>query len=75
MVVLLLLLQLLLPPPTCRVVILMGSASDKEWAYKIAGHCKKYGIPTECRVTSAHKGTSDTLEMVAKYEGDFITLS
>jgi len=53
----------------------MGSASDKEWAYKIAGHCKKYGIPTECRVTSAHKGTSDTLEMVAKYEGDFITLS
>uniref|UniRef100_A0A182W508 PurE domain-containing protein n=1 Tax=Anopheles minimus TaxID=112268 RepID=A0A182W508_9DIPT len=50
------------------VVILMGSASDKEHCEKIAKHCTALGLNTELRVTSAHKGTQTTLHMVSEYE-------
>jgi phosphoribosylaminoimidazole carboxylase / phosphoribosylaminoimidazole-succinocarboxamide synthase len=50
------------------VVILMGSASDKDHCDKIAKYCKDLGLNVELRVTSAHKTTQDTLEIVAEYE-------
>lgn len=65
-------LQLLLPAPKGRAVIIMGSPSDKAWATKIADVCKKFGVPTETRVSSAHKATEETLRIVAQYEGEIL---
>lgn len=47
----------------------MGSSSDSDHCMKIAEHCQKLGVPVQLRVTSAHKGTSSTLNVVAQYEG------
>jgi len=58
--------------PVGRVVILMGSDSDTAHAEKIREACLKLGIPTHLRVTSAHKGTQSTLNVIAHYEGDSI---
>jgi len=63
-------LDMLMPTPTCRAVIIMGSASDKEWGNSISTACSKFGVPSEIRVSSAHKGTNETLSIVRKYEGD-----
>jgi len=62
-------LDLLMPPPKALVVVLMGSPSDEEHCKKIAKHCRDMGIPTQLRVTSAHKGTQETLNILAQYEG------
>ncbi|KAG8236562.1 hypothetical protein J437_LFUL017018, partial [Ladona fulva] len=51
------------------VVILMGSPSDEAHCQKIADNCRALGLPTQMRVTSAHKGTEDTLKILAEYEG------
>lgn len=53
----------------------MGSASDKEWCKKISASCTKLGVPVICRVTSAHKGTSETMNIIAEYEGKLGLLS
>lgn len=50
------------------VVVLMGSASDKEHCEKIARFCRDLGLNVELRVTSAHKGTKTTLQIVNEYE-------
>jgi len=47
----------------------MGSPSDEEHCKKIAKCCKDLGVPCQLRVTSAHKGTEETLSIVADYEG------
>ena len=47
----------------------MGSASDREHSEKIRNHLAKYQIPTDMRVTSAHKNTDQTLNIIAEYEG------
>lgn len=52
------------------VVVLMGSPSDMEHCQKIAKHCRELGLNVELRVTSAHKSTVDTLQMVRKYEAE-----
>ena len=39
----------------------MGSPSDED--------CKDLGVPCQLRVTSAHKGTEETMQIVAQYEG------
>ncbi|KAK6637000.1 hypothetical protein RUM43_010667 [Polyplax serrata] len=62
-------LENLTPVTDCLVVILMGSPSDTEHCKKIAKHCSDLGLPVQLRVTSAHKGTSSTLNVVAQYEG------
>ena len=49
-----------------QVVILMGSGKDKPFCESIQKHCVKLGIPTEFRVTSAHKTTQNTLDVVAE---------
>ncbi|KAF8783023.1 Multifunctional protein ADE2 like protein [Argiope bruennichi] len=58
-----------LPQPKGRVVVLMGSPSDKEHCLKIKSECEKLGIPTTLRVTSAHKGPDSTVQVVSEYEG------
>jgi len=62
-------LDYFIPKPKGLVVVLMGSPSDSAHCEKIQTHCKKLGVPCELRVTSAHKGTQETLSIVAAYEG------
>lgn len=64
------LFQALLPKPRARVVIFMGSPSDMDHAEKIREVLKGLGVPCELRVTSAHKGTDETMKLLAEYEGD-----
>lgn len=59
----------LVPKNDALVVILMGSPSDKEHCDKIAKHCRDFGLLVEVRITSAHKGTRETLQIVRNYEG------
>ncbi|CAB0010619.1 unnamed protein product [Nesidiocoris tenuis] len=54
---------------TGLAVVLMGSPSDQEHARKIEKTCQIIGLPCELRVTSAHKGTEETLKIAAEYEG------
>lgn len=46
------------------VVILMGSPSDKTHSEAILAHCEKLGLNAQIRITSAHKGTEETLRIV-----------
>lgn len=57
-----------IPKPKGMAVVLMGSASDKAHGEKIRNECKKFGFTCELRVTSAHKGTTETLSILAGYE-------
>lgn len=50
------------------VVIIMGSPSDKDHCEKIAKYCKELGLNVELRVSSAHKVTKGTLQIVSEYE-------
>ncbi|GJQ74516.1 ade5 [Trypoxylus dichotomus] len=50
------------------VVILMGSPSDKDYCSSIKKHCESLGLSAEMRITSAHKGTEETLKIVRYYE-------
>ncbi|KAK4325350.1 hypothetical protein Pmani_004065 [Petrolisthes manimaculis] len=58
-----------IPKPQGQVVVLMGSPSDAPHCEKIRDHCTKLGVPCQLRVTSAHKGTEETLAIIAQYEG------
>lgn len=53
------------------VVILMGSPTDAEHCKKIAKYCEQFGLNAELRVSSAHKATATTLEIVRQYESVF----
>ncbi|KAJ8962031.1 hypothetical protein NQ314_005813 [Rhamnusium bicolor] len=59
----------LLPPNDHLVVIVMGSPTDKEHCNKINYYCEDLGLNTEIRVTSAHKTTQYTLDIISYYEG------
>jgi phosphoribosylaminoimidazole carboxylase / phosphoribosylaminoimidazole-succinocarboxamide synthase len=59
----------IIPENNHLVVIIMGSASDKEHCQKIAKHCNDLGLNVEMRVSSAHKVTKGTLQIVSEYEG------
>jgi len=59
-------------PPRGRVVVLLGSDSDRPHGEKIRAACQGFGIPCDVRVSSAHKTTNDALKLVSKYEGDGI---
>lgn len=59
----------LTPRTNSLAVVLMGSPSDEDYCKKIAKHCKELGVPCQLRVTSAHKGTEETLKIAAEYEG------
>uniref|UniRef100_A0A1B6EQT7 PurE domain-containing protein n=2 Tax=Cuerna arida TaxID=1464854 RepID=A0A1B6EQT7_9HEMI len=62
-------LNYLIPPSNSLVVVLMGSPSDEEHCSKIAKHCRDLGLKCQLRCTSAHKGTQETLQILAQYEG------
>lgn len=47
----------------------MGSPSDLDFCKKIEDACKKLGVPAFMRITSAHKGPDETLNIIAQYEG------
>ena len=47
----------------------MGSSSDLSHGEKVKNACKSFGIPCDLRVSSAHKGTEETLSILAEYEG------
>lgn len=51
-----------------RAVIFMGSPSDMEHCKKIESTLKAFNIPVDLRVTSAHKGTADTIKALRWYE-------
>lgn len=54
--------------PLGRVVILMGSPSDKAHCEKITKKLDTFSIIHETRVTSAHKGTDETMRILREYE-------
>lgn len=56
--------------PRCRALIIMGSSSDSGHCDKIANSCRSLGILPSFRVSSAHKTTLETLEIVVEYECD-----
>lgn len=59
----------IIPKNDNLVVIIMGSPSDKEHCQKIAKNCSELGLNVEMRVSSAHKVTKGTLQIVSEYEG------
>ena len=61
--------QELQPAPRAKVAVFMGSPSDLEHGQKVKSTLQELGIPCDLRVTSAHKGTDETLSMLAEYEG------
>jgi len=61
-------LDLLTPDTNSLAVVLMGSPSDEDYCKRIAKHCKELGLICQLRVTSAHKGTEETLKILAQYE-------
>lgn len=62
-------LEGIIPKNDHLVVILMGSSSDQEHCKKIGKYCNDLGLNYELRVSSAHKGTKETLQIMSEYEG------
>jgi 5-(carboxyamino)imidazole ribonucleotide mutase len=56
--------------PKERIVVLMGSKSDYDFAYKVKQFLEKERLPVECEfdVASAHKTTKKLLDDLAEYE-------
>lgn len=63
-------LQEFMPAPKGRAVVVMGSTSDSPHCDKIKEACTKLGVPCHIRVSSAHKGTDATMQLVAEFEAD-----
>ena len=53
-----------------KVVIIMGSERDLEFAKEIAEYLKVFGLGFEFRVGSAHKTPEKVLEILKEYEGE-----
>jgi len=62
-------LDFVIQTSTSLVVILMGSPSDEAHCREIAKHAIALGLEAQLRVCSAHKGTEETLNILAEYEG------
>ena len=63
-----------------RVIIILGSGRDEEFARPICSTMAKLGIICEMRVSSAHKTPDRLLEMLKKYDSEddnivFITVA
>lgn len=58
----------LVRPSIPKVVIFMGSPSDKEHCEKIAKHAVNLGLKAELRIVSAHKSSAETLRILSEYE-------
>jgi phosphoribosylaminoimidazole carboxylase/phosphoribosylaminoimidazole-succinocarboxamide synthase len=57
------------PPSPGKAVVLMGSPTDEAHCRKIQEACTALGVACQLRVTSAHKGTAETLNVLSEYEG------
>ncbi|MEM3616822.1 MAG: AIR carboxylase family protein [Candidatus Bathyarchaeia archaeon] len=53
-----------------KVVIVMGSERDLEFAKEIAKHLKAFGLEFTFRVASAHKTPEKALEILREHEGE-----
>ncbi|MGB9959668.1 MAG: AIR carboxylase family protein [Candidatus Bathyarchaeales archaeon] len=53
-----------------KVVLLMGSEKDLEFAREIGKHLEAFGLTYEYRVASAHKTPEKVLEILKEYEGE-----
>ncbi|MFH1106560.1 MAG: AIR carboxylase family protein [Candidatus Micrarchaeota archaeon] len=51
-----------------KVVILMGSKSDEEHSKRISSKLAEFGVPCDVHVSSAHKQTRKTLELVERHD-------
>ncbi|WP_456327616.1 5-(carboxyamino)imidazole ribonucleotide mutase [Archaeoglobus sp.] len=61
-----------------KVVIIMGSKSDVDYASKIAEKLKEFGVNVVMRVASAHKTPLKVLEIIKEYENEdvvFVTVA
>ncbi|XP_012554976.2 multifunctional protein ADE2 isoform X2 [Hydra vulgaris] len=56
--------------PFARVVIILGSSSDLPHAHKIEAKLKTLGVNCEIRISSAHKTTEKTIDVIRYYESD-----
>jgi len=55
-----------------KVIVLMGSEKDLEFAKEIGKHLKAFGLSHEFRVASAHKTPLKVLEILKEYEAENI---
>lgn len=62
-------LDYIIEAPSPLVVIFMGSPSDEAYCQEIAKHARALGLNPQLRICSAHKGTLETLNALAEYEG------
>lgn len=53
-----------------KVVVIMGSERDLEFAKEIAKHLKAFGLDFRLRVASAHKTPEKVLEILKEYESE-----
>lgn len=53
---------------SAKVIIIMGSSSDREHADKIRSRLAEWGIAVEIRVASAHKSAHHLLALLQGYE-------
>ncbi|HOU73712.1 5-(carboxyamino)imidazole ribonucleotide mutase [Tenuifilum sp.] len=61
-----------------KVVIIMGSKADLDWANQIVNVLKGFGIETVTRIASAHKVPLKCYELIKHYEKEnvvFITIA
>ncbi|MCM8786189.1 MAG: AIR carboxylase family protein [Candidatus Omnitrophica bacterium] len=61
-----------------KIVIIMGSLIDIEWAKKIEDKIKEFEVDVDLRVASAHKTPIKVLEIIKEYEKEdvvFITVA
>ncbi len=61
-----------------KVIIIMGSKADLDWANQIVNVLKGFGIETVTRIASAHKVPLKCYELIKHYEKEnvvFITIA
>ncbi|MEM2336426.1 MAG: AIR carboxylase family protein [Candidatus Bathyarchaeia archaeon] len=55
-----------------KVVVIMGSERDLEFAKEIAKHLKAFGLDFRLRVASAHKTPEKVLEILKEHESESV---
>ena len=53
-----------------KVIVIMGSPSDREFVEQVTGALEALGLAWEARVASAHKTPRYLLDMLAAYESE-----
>lgn len=53
-----------------KVVILLGSSSDKDYADKIGDKLREYGLEYEQRIASAHRTPKYLLDLISSYRNE-----